>query len=77
MPTILREGGFRLYFFANENNEPPHVHVQYQSAVAKFWIKPVAVARNNGMNASELRRAGDLVGKHEDLVKEKWDEFFS
>jgi len=77
MPTILTENGFRLYFFANERNEPPHIHVQYHAAVAKFWIKPVAVAKNMGMNASELRKAGKIVSKHEKLIEEKWNEFFS
>jgi len=36
MPTILREGGFNLFFYSNEKNEPPHIHAKYQSAVAKF-----------------------------------------
>jgi len=77
MPTILIENGFRLYFFANENNEPLHVHVQYQAAVAKFWLRPVALANNLGMKASELRKAGNLVRRYEHLIEEKWDEFFS
>jgi hypothetical protein len=77
MPTILVENGFRLYFYPNENFEPPHVHVQYQSAVAKFWVGPVALASNKGMKTSDLKRAGDLVRKHEKLIQEKWNEFFS
>jgi hypothetical protein len=72
----LIENGFRLYFFANERNEPAHVHVQYQSAVAKFWIGPVALAANKGMKPADLRAAGDLVRKHEKLIQEKWNEFF-
>ena len=77
MPTILREHGFRLFFYSDEKNEPSHVHVQYQSAVAKFWIQPVALAKNNGMNSVELHRAFDLVVKYENLIKEKWNEYFS
>ncbi len=77
MPTILIENGFRLYFFANENDEPPHVHIQYQKAVAKFWIGPVALAKTKGMKPSDLKRAGDLVRKHEQKILEKWNEFFS
>jgi hypothetical protein len=41
MPTIIKESGFRLFFYSNELDEKVHVHVQYQSAVAKFWLKPV------------------------------------
>ncbi len=76
MPTILVVDGFRFYFFANEYLEPPHVHVQYQSAVAKFWINPVALASNKGMKPSELKKAGDLVRANSNLMQEKWDEFF-
>jgi len=27
MPTILRSGPYRVYFYSHEPNEPPHVHV--------------------------------------------------
>ena len=77
MPTILVEGGFRLFFYADEGTEPLHVHVQYQGAVAKFWVKPVSLASNMGMKASDLSKAALLVRKHEELIVERWHEFFS
>jgi len=77
VPTILTEDGFRLYFYANEGIEPKHVHVQYGGVTAKFWIEPVALAINKGMNASELKRAAKIISKHESLISEKWDEFDS
>ncbi len=77
MPTIIIIDGFRFYFFANENNEPSHIHVQYHSATAKFWLKPVALASNKGMKPSDLKKAGDLVRANNDLIQEKWNEFFS
>jgi hypothetical protein len=36
MPTILREAGFRLFFYSNESNEPPHIHVEKADASAKY-----------------------------------------
>ncbi|MCP9886780.1 DUF2442 domain-containing protein [Cyanobium sp. ATX 6A2] len=27
MPTILRSGPYRVYFYSHEPNEPPHVHM--------------------------------------------------
>lgn len=77
MPTILIINGFRFYFYANENKEPPHVHIQYQQATAKFWINPIAMATNKGMRPSELKKAGDLVRENENFIQEKWNEFFS
>lgn len=77
MPTILIELGFRLYFYALEGNEPPHVHVKYQSGAAKFWIKPVRLASNEGMTGKDISRAAKIVRAHEQLIEEKWNEFFS
>lgn len=28
MPTVLRIGPFRFFFYSNENNELPHIHVE-------------------------------------------------
>jgi hypothetical protein len=71
MPTTIKESGFRLFFYSNELDEKVHVHVQYQSAVAKFWLKPVSLAINYGMKPHELRRAFDLVIKYQNLIEEK------
>ncbi|WP_422447088.1 DUF4160 domain-containing protein [Thermoanaerobacterium sp. DL9XJH110] len=27
MPTVLKEGKYRFFFFSNEGTEPPHIHV--------------------------------------------------
>jgi len=27
MPTVLRSGPYRLYFYSHEPNEPPHIYV--------------------------------------------------
>ncbi len=77
MPTVLRESGYRFFFYTNENGEPAHIHVQYGDSVAKFWIKPVVLAKNLGMNAKELGHAAKLVQKHESFLKRKWDECFN
>ncbi len=44
MPTVLRVGRYRFYFFSNENNEPPHIHVKAGDDEAKFWLDPVGLA---------------------------------
>lgn len=54
MPTVLRSGPYRIYFVSHDLNEPPHVHVDRDDQSAKFWLAPVALARNLGFNAVEL-----------------------
>jgi hypothetical protein len=76
MPTILREGPYRLYFYSHEPNEPPHVHVDRENMSAKFWLQPVELARNFGFGARELQQVQDLVARHEFVLWEAWHEFF-
>ena len=61
MPTVLRTGPYRFYFYSHEPNEPPHVHVDRDDLSAKFWLEPVSLARNLGFNARELRRLQSLA----------------
>jgi hypothetical protein len=61
MPTVLRTGPYRFYFYSHEPNEPPHIHVDRDDLSVKFWINPVSLARNLGFNARELRQVEILV----------------
>jgi len=46
MPTALRAGPYRFCFYSHEPNEAAHVHVDRDDLSAKFWLIPVALARN-------------------------------
>ena len=76
MPTVLREGPYRVYFYSHEPNEPPHVHVDRDDQSAKFWLAPVALARNLGFSAVELRRIERILTEHEQQLVEAWNGYF-
>jgi hypothetical protein len=76
MPTVLRSGPYRFYFYSHEPNEPPHVHVDRDNLSAKFWLEPVSLGRNLGFGASELRRVQSLVVKHQAQLLEAWHGYF-
>jgi Domain of unknown function (DUF4160) len=61
VPTVLRSGPYRVYFFSHEPNEPPPVHVDRDDQSAKFWLKPIVLALNLGFSPVELRRILQLV----------------
>ena len=61
MPTILRVGPYRLYFFSHDAGEPAHVHVDRDNKSAKFWLGPARLARNVDFSRPELRRSEGLV----------------
>lgn len=77
MPTILRVNGHRFFFFSNEGHEPPHIHVETAEKYAKFWLKPIILAKSIGYNSKELKQLRELVEKHHKLFMEKWYEYFS
>lgn len=76
MPTVLRSGSYRVYFFSHEPGEPPHVHVDRDDQSAKFWLEPVELARNIGFSPRELRRIKTLVDHHREHLLEAWHEYF-
>ena len=76
-PTILRSGPYRLFFFSNEGEEPPHVHVQRERMLAKFWLEPVRLARSTGFAPQELGRLERVVTEHEKVLLEAWNEYFA
>jgi hypothetical protein len=76
MPTVLRLGPYRFYFYSHEPNEPPHVHVDRGSESAKFWLEPVSLARNIGFSAKELGDLMRLVRDNREHLSECWYAFF-
>lgn len=76
MPTILREGPYRLFWYSHELGEPPHVHIDRHECSAKFWLQPVGLARNLGYPAHELRTIRNIVESHQDKLLEAWNGYF-
>lgn len=77
MPTVLRIGPYRFFFYAGDSGEPPHVHVERDECEAKFWLDPVRLERNRGFRRSELRDIQELIERNQQLLWERWDEFFN
>ena len=56
-------GPYRIYFYSHQPNEPPHVHVDRDDLSAKFWLDPVALARNL---SDPIVKAAGGHGEHSD-----------
>jgi hypothetical protein len=76
MPTVLRVGPFRFFFYAGDAGEPPHVHVERDDCEAKFWLDPVRLERSRGFRRNEINRIRELVEEHQEQLLESWNEFF-
>ena len=76
MPTVLRRGPYRFFFYSSDRAEPPHVHVERDENLAKFWLDPVRLHESGGFRGAELNRVAALVGDHQALLLEAWREYF-
>jgi hypothetical protein len=74
MPEVFRELGFVFFFYANEGQEPMHIHVRKAGGFAKFWMEPIELDFAQGMKVVELKMAEQLIIEHADLIKNKWYE---
>lgn len=77
MPTVLRRGSYRIYFFSNEGNEPPHVHIDRELYTAKFWLNPVSYASSRDFSHREINKIMILLKNNSDVLLEEWREFFA
>lgn len=76
MPTALRIGPYRFYFYSHEPTEPPPVHIDREALSAKFWLSPVVLANNFGFGAKELQRLQALVQENQEQLLEAWYGYF-
>jgi hypothetical protein len=77
MPTVLRSGPYRLFFYSGDRDEPRHVHVERDSNLAKFWLDPIRLAESGGFGRAEIRRVETLVRDNVIRLRRAWDEYFT
>lgn len=76
MPTVLRWGPYRVYFYSNERGEPAHVHVRADNREAKVWLHDLTISIKAGYAAHEL---GVIIGHlrlHRKSLLDAWNEHF-
>lgn len=61
MPTLMRAGPYRVFMSMFDCAEPPHVHVEGNDGLAKFWLRPVSLAENVGYSPREISRIRAVV----------------
>ena len=67
---------YRVYFYSHEPDEPPHVDVDRDDQSAKFWLQPIALARNLGFSPVELASIQRMLKENENILLEKWNARF-
>lgn len=80
MPTILRQSGWRLFFYSNEGNEPVHIHARNGGMECKFRILEEAFeiqeVWSNGLTISGRREIRKIIFENFDYIMNSWNEYF-
>ena len=76
MPTVLQVGPYSFIFFSSDRGEPAHIHVKRDRQLAKFWLSPIALAKNRGLEEHELNEIARLVEEHKQMLLEAWHDYF-
>jgi len=76
LPTILREGPYRFFFYSGDRNEPVHIHLERRNSIAKFRLAPVRLARSAGYNRVGILKIQKIIEKNYNIIVEAWNEYF-
>ena len=77
MPTLLRIGGYRFFFYSADREEPPHVHIERERQSAKFWLDPARLASSGGLSRKEIDELYRLVVANRERFLRSWHDFFN
>lgn len=83
MPSLFFVGGYRVFFWSNEGEEPIHVHVCKGSpsqSSTKIWLTEQGgcIVANNGAKIPKqtLSALMEMISAQFQLICEKWIDFY-
>ena len=76
MPTVLRVGSYRFFFYSGDRNEPIHIHVECEGNIAKVWLGPIRLQNSSGFNKFEINKILSIIFEHQRELQEVWNEYF-
>jgi hypothetical protein len=74
MPVVLRIKGYKFWFYEADLDEPPHVHVGKAGRTAKFWLKPVGVARAGRLKSLDLQEINRIIKDNRSFLLRAWEK---
>ena len=79
MPTILFVMGWRFFFYANEREEPIHIHCRKAEKECKYWLDRegfgLEEAYSFKMNNKDKRQVKKLIFEYFEFIEQEWDRF--
>lgn len=79
MPTVIFLFGWRFFFYANEGNEPMHIHCRKAEKEAKFWLdaetRAITLDFAYNMDPKDLKYCKKTIAQYFDEIEEQWNDF--
>jgi hypothetical protein len=79
MPTILLIRGWRFFFYANEGNEPIHIHCRKGEKECKYWLDrrnfDLEEAFSYRMNGKDKREVKKMIFDNFEYIETEWNKF--
>ena len=79
MPTVLFINGWRFFFYANERDEPIHIHCRKAEKECKYWLDPenfdVKEAFTFNMNNKDKRQVKKIIFEYFESIESEWNQF--
>ena len=79
MPTVLFKNGWRFFFFANEGDEPIHIHAMKADKSCKFMINEelveITLSKHKRMNNKDIKLVKEIIFENFNYIVESWKEF--
>ena len=72
MPTVLRERGYRFFFYMADRLEPAHIHVERNDSAAKVWLDPLEFSFIEGFREHECHEILRIANAHLDEFLRAW-----
>jgi hypothetical protein len=71
--------GWRFYFYANEKNEPIHIHCSKAEKECKYWIDTdnfdLEEAYSYSMNNKDKRKVKKIIYEYFEYIENEWNNF--
>ncbi len=79
MPTVLFKNGWRFFFFANEGNEPIHIHVMKAEKSCKYFLNEdqieINLSTQRNMRNKDIKEVKEIIFENFNYIVETWKKF--
>jgi len=75
VPTVLREDGYRFFFFSDEHL-PRHLHIEKGDSYMRIELESLKVTDSYKISSKEITKLKKITEKNKELFIGAWNEYF-